>query len=164
MSHVVFRLAMTSGARSRKPPWNFRLARLACDDLIGQFDGSNIALSNFHHGGSPAKTEEEHIILFLRNFRLARLACDDLIGQFDGSNFALSNFHHGGSPAKTEEEHIILFLRYVSNKSSMRECALLFNMADSTQMAVIDRVLKFLCTIAPGIIYFAVDKDALAKD
>ncbi|CAN7948047.1 unnamed protein product [Ixodes pacificus] len=46
----------------------------------------------------------------------------------------------------------------------MRECALLFNMKDSTQMAVIDRVLKFLCSIAPDVIYFAVDKDALAKD
>lgn len=54
--------------------------------------------------------------------------------------------------------------RYVANKSSMRECALLFNMADSTVLAVIDRVLDFLCSIAPDIICFAADKGALAND
>ncbi|KAG0442925.1 hypothetical protein HPB47_015477, partial [Ixodes persulcatus] len=101
---------------------------------------------------------------FRRNFRLARLACDDLIDQFERSSFSLSNFHHGGLPPKTAEEHILSFLWYVANKSSMRECALLFNMADSTQKAVINKVLQFLCSIAPDVIYFAVDKDALAKD
>ncbi|CAN8014231.1 unnamed protein product [Ixodes persulcatus] len=101
---------------------------------------------------------------FRRNFRLARVPCYDLIDQFEGSSFFSSTSHHGGSPTKTAEEHILSFHWYVANKSSMRECALLFNMADSTVLAVIDRVLEFLCSIAPDIICFAADKGALAND
>ncbi|CAN7999219.1 unnamed protein product [Ixodes pacificus] len=101
---------------------------------------------------------------FRRNFRLARVPCYDLIDQFEGSSFFSSTSHHGGSPTKTAEEHILSFLWYVANKSSMRECALLFNMADSTVLAVIDRVLDFLCSIAPDIICFAANKGALAND
>lgn len=41
---------------------------------------------------------------------------------------------------------------------------MLFNMADSTQLTVIDRVLGFLFAIAPEVIYFAPDKEALARD
>lgn len=41
---------------------------------------------------------------------------------------------------------------------------MLFNMADSTQLTVIDRVLGFLVAIAPDVIYFAPDKEALARD
>lgn len=41
---------------------------------------------------------------------------------------------------------------------------MLFNMADSTQFTVIDRVLGFLFAIAPEVIYFAPDKEALARD
>ncbi|XP_040064775.1 putative nuclease HARBI1 [Ixodes scapularis] len=116
---------------------------------------------------------------FRRNFRLARVPCYDLIDQFEGSSFFSSTSHHGGSPTKTAEEHILSFchnlcrtlqlnvaplhlFRYVANKSSMRECALLFNMADS-MLAVIDRVLNFLCSIALAIICFAADKGALAN-
>ncbi|KAG0415262.1 hypothetical protein HPB47_007573 [Ixodes persulcatus] len=101
---------------------------------------------------------------FRRNFHLARVPCYDLIDQFEGSSFFSSTSHHGGSPTKTAEEHILSFLWYVANKSSMRECALLFNMADSTVLAVIDGVLYFLCSIAPDIICFAADKGALAND
>lgn len=54
--------------------------------------------------------------------------------------------------------------RYAVNKASMREVAVLFDMAESTQFAVIDRVLGFLCKIAPDIIHFGLDKDALAMD
>ncbi|KAH7954065.1 hypothetical protein HPB49_015317 [Dermacentor silvarum] len=36
--------------------------------------------------------------------------------------------------------------------------------AESTQFAVIDRVLGFLCAIAPDVIYFGMDKEALARE
>lgn len=57
-----------------------------------------------------------------------------------------------------------IFSRYAVNKASMREVAVLFNMAESTQFAVIDRVLGFLCAIAPDVIYFGMDKEALARE
>lgn len=61
------------------------------------------------------------------------------------------------------EEAMFFFARYASNKASMREVAILFNMAESTQLAVIERVLQFLCYIAPGVINFGSDKAALAE-
>lgn len=45
----------------------------------------------------------------------------------------------------------------------MREVAILFNMAESTLLAVIERVLQFLCYIAPDVINFGSDKAALAE-
>lgn len=101
---------------------------------------------------------------FRRNFRLPRRACYDLIKQFEKSHFFPFDRHHGGAPAKTPEEHILSFLWYAVNKASIREVAVLFNMADSTQLTVIDRVLGFLVAIAPEVIYFAPDKEALARD
>ncbi|KAH6946366.1 hypothetical protein HPB50_013125 [Hyalomma asiaticum] len=98
------------------------------------------------------------------NFRLARSACYELIKQFEASEFYPSDRHHGGVPVKTPEEYILSFLWYAVNKASMREVALLFDMAESTQFAVTDRVLGFLCKIAPDVIHFGVDKDALARD
>lgn len=46
----------------------------------------------------------------------------------------------------------------------MREVAVLFDMAESTHFAITDRVLDFLCEIAPDIIHFGLDKEALARD
>ncbi|KAH9382149.1 hypothetical protein HPB48_018848 [Haemaphysalis longicornis] len=46
----------------------------------------------------------------------------------------------------------------------MREVAVLFDMAESTHFAITERVLGFLCKIAPDIIHFGLDKEALAKD
>ncbi|KAH6933931.1 hypothetical protein HPB50_019093 [Hyalomma asiaticum] len=101
---------------------------------------------------------------FRSNFRLARSACYNLIKQFEESEFFPSDRSHGGVPVKTSKEHILSFLWYAVNKASMREVAVLFDMAESTQFAVIDRVLGFLCQIAPDIIHFGLDKDALARD
>ncbi|KAH6947186.1 hypothetical protein HPB50_017499 [Hyalomma asiaticum] len=101
---------------------------------------------------------------FRSNFRLARSACYNLIKQFEESEFFPSDRSHGGVPVKTSEEHILSFLWYAVNKASMREVAVLFDMAESTQFVVIDRVLGFLCKIAPDIIHLGLDKDALPKD
>ncbi|KAK8772751.1 hypothetical protein V5799_024004 [Amblyomma americanum] len=101
---------------------------------------------------------------FRRNFRLRRQACYDLIAMFEESECFPSNRHHGGSPAKTPEEHILSFVWYAANKASMRECSVLFNMAESTQLVVINRVLDFLCHIASNVIHFSSDKDRLAED
>lgn len=54
--------------------------------------------------------------------------------------------------------------RYAANKASMRECSVLFNMAESTQLVVINRVMDFMCQIAPNVIHFSSDKQAVAKD
>ncbi|KAH8027002.1 hypothetical protein HPB51_001317 [Rhipicephalus microplus] len=101
---------------------------------------------------------------FRTNFRLARSACYELIKQFEASEFYSSDRNHGGVPTKTPEEHILSFLWYAVNKASMRDVAVLFDMAESTQFAVTDRVLGFLCKIAPDVIHFGLDKDALARD
>ncbi|KAH6926478.1 hypothetical protein HPB50_018738 [Hyalomma asiaticum] len=69
------------------------------------------------------------------NFRLARSACYELIKQFEASEFYPSDRNHGGVPVKTPEEHILSFLWYAVNKASMREVAVLFDMAESTQFA-----------------------------
>ncbi|KAL1482586.1 hypothetical protein MTO96_033694 [Rhipicephalus appendiculatus] len=79
-----------------------------------------------------------------RNFRLPRVSCYALIERFSKSSFYPSNQRHGGSPAKTAEEHILSFLWYAANNSSMREVAVLFDMAESTQLLIIDRVLDFI--------------------
>lgn len=100
---------------------------------------------------------------FRRNFRLPRKACCELIQKFEESIFCPSGRRSGGSPAKRPDEHILSFLWYASNKASMREVAILFNMAESTLLAVIERVLQFLCYIAPDVINFGSDKAALAE-
>ncbi|KAH7973555.1 hypothetical protein HPB49_002374 [Dermacentor silvarum] len=101
---------------------------------------------------------------FRSNFRLPRSACNQLVKQFEASECFPSDRNHGGVPVKSAEEHILSFLWYAVNKASMREVAVLFNMAESTQFAVIDRVLGFLCAIAPDVIYFGMDKEALARE
>ncbi|KAL3251812.1 hypothetical protein MRX96_055041, partial [Rhipicephalus microplus] len=103
-------------------------------------------------------------VQFRTNFHLARSPCYELIKQFEPSEFHPSDRNHGGVPVKTPEEHILSFLWYAVNKASMREVAVLFDMAESTQFAVTDRVLGFLCKIAPDVIHFVLDKDALARD
>ncbi|KAH8010061.1 hypothetical protein HPB51_024446 [Rhipicephalus microplus] len=101
---------------------------------------------------------------FRTNFRLARSACYELIKQFEASEFYPSDRNHGGVPVKTPEENILSFLWYAVNKASMKEVAVLFDMAESTQFAVTDRFLGFLCKIAPDVIHFRLDKDAVARD
>ncbi|KAL1430226.1 hypothetical protein MTO96_015290 [Rhipicephalus appendiculatus] len=91
---------------------------------------------------------------FRRNFQLPRVSCYALIERFSKPSFYPSNQRHGGSPAKTAEEHILSFLWYAANKASMREVAVLFDMAESTQLLIIDRVLDFMCSVAPDVIYF----------
>ncbi|KAK8772088.1 hypothetical protein V5799_018252 [Amblyomma americanum] len=44
---------------------NFRLPRKACYELVSKFEGSNFYPSSRNHGGSPAKTAEEHLLSFL---------------------------------------------------------------------------------------------------
>ncbi|KAH6924285.1 hypothetical protein HPB50_014635 [Hyalomma asiaticum] len=53
---------------------------------------------------------------------------------------------------------------YAVNKASMREVAVLFDMAEATQFAATQRVLGFLSAIAPDIIHFALNNEALARD
>lgn len=98
---------------------------------------------------------------FRSNFRLPR---SSRAYQFEASEFFPSDRSLGGVPVKTPEEHILSFLWYAVNKASMREVAVLFDMAESTYFAITDRVLGFLCKIAPDIIHFGLDKEALARD
>ncbi|XP_037509110.1 putative nuclease HARBI1 [Rhipicephalus sanguineus] len=101
---------------------------------------------------------------FRRNFRLPRMSSYALIERFSQSSFYPSNQRHGGSPAKTAEEHILSFLWYAANKASMREVSVLFDMAESTLLAIINRVLDFMCSVAPGVIYFPKNKESVARE
>lgn len=58
----------------------------------------------------------------------------------------------------------LLCTRYAANKASIREVAVLFHMAESTLFVAMDRFLKFLCAMAPDVIYFQPNKDALAQE
>ncbi|KAL1480096.1 hypothetical protein MTO96_034749 [Rhipicephalus appendiculatus] len=54
--------------------------------------------------------------------------------------------------------------RYAVNEASIREVGILFDMADSAQLLVIDRVLDFLSDIAKDVVEFPKDKEAIAKE
>ncbi|XP_065305824.1 uncharacterized protein [Dermacentor albipictus] len=101
---------------------------------------------------------------FRKNFRLPRKSCYALIERFSESSFYPSNQRHGGSPAKTAEEHMLSFIWYAANKASMREVSVLFDTSESTQLGIINRVLNFMCSIAPEEIYFSSNKEAVAKE
>ncbi|XP_049517003.1 uncharacterized protein LOC125942809 [Dermacentor silvarum] len=101
---------------------------------------------------------------FRRNFRLPRKSCYALIERFSQCSFFPSSQRHSGSPGKTAEEHMLSFLWYAANKASMREVSVLFDTAESTQLVIINRVLDFMCSIAPGEIYFSSNKEAVARE
>ncbi|KAH7960104.1 hypothetical protein HPB49_016961 [Dermacentor silvarum] len=53
---------------------------------------------------------------------------------------------------------------YAANKASMREVSVLFDTAESTQLVIINRVFDFICSIAPEVIYFSSNKEAVARE
>ncbi|KAH7986835.1 hypothetical protein HPB49_026451 [Dermacentor silvarum] len=59
---------------------------------------------------------------------------------------------------------MLSFYWYAANKASMREVSVLFDTAESTQLVIINRVLDFMCSIAPEEIYFSSNKEAVARE
>ncbi|KAH7981125.1 hypothetical protein HPB49_021773 [Dermacentor silvarum] len=98
------------------------------------------------------------------NFRLPRKSCYALIERFSQCSFFPSNQRHHGSPGKTAEDHMPSFLWYAANKASMREVSVLFDTAESTKLVITNRVLDFMCSIAPEVIYFSSNKEAVARE
>ncbi|KAH7953026.1 hypothetical protein HPB49_003669 [Dermacentor silvarum] len=100
---------------------------------------------------------------FRRNFRLPRKSCYALIERFSQCSFFPSNQRHGGSPGKMVEEHMLSFLWYAAKKASMK-VSVLFDTAESTQLVIINRVLHVMYIIAPEVIYFSSNKEAVARE
>ncbi|KAM7300348.1 putative nuclease HARBI1 [Ixodes scapularis] len=101
---------------------------------------------------------------FRRNFRLERAVCDDLIARFGSSEFCPTDGRHGGASPKSAEDHVLSFLWYAGNKTCLRDIGGRFNASDSAEFVMVQRVMDFLCDIAPEVIKFPRDKEALAAE
>lgn len=121
---------------------NFCILRRTAYKLIDEFPASPWYPAA-DHGGSQAKSEEQHLLSFLWWV----LDC--------------------GSPCSFPL--ILVFitctqLRYAVNKACIRDVAGRFNLGESTLYGMMDRVLDFILSIRPHLIKFPVDLERLSRD
>ncbi|RLU21199.1 hypothetical protein DMN91_005572, partial [Ooceraea biroi] len=87
---------------------------------------------------------------FQRNFRLQRNTYVKLKDLYEESNFCQNTINNHIS----HDVKLLAFLWFAGNKSSIRDVAGRFNMADSTFHAVCDNIMDFLNNLARYIITF----------
>ncbi|XP_064487307.1 putative nuclease HARBI1 [Ornithodoros turicata] len=71
---------------------------------------------------------------------------------------------HGGVPAKSAESHVLSFIWYAANKSSMRNVASRFDLAESSVHRMLQRVADFIIEMGPTVLTFPDDMEKLSRD
>ncbi|XP_064479610.1 uncharacterized protein LOC135392850 [Ornithodoros turicata] len=71
---------------------------------------------------------------------------------------------HGGVPAKSSESHVLSFIWYAANKSSMRNVASRFDLAESSVHRMLHRVADFIIEMGPTVLTFPDNMDKLSRD
>lgn len=95
---------------------------------------------------------------------MSRQTANNLTQQFEESEHYTENIGHGGCPQKGPQEHMLTFLCYAGNKSCIREVSERFCAGVSTMHKMMEKVLDFLCDLAPEVIKFPDDMERLAED